>query len=252
VGIRLGAGNAAYYGGISYSATTYSPNPDLTNSMHLYTNGNGIQFSSISDSGSLRFATNLDGNNLPIVRMIVAANGDVGIGVGSSQPTATLHTNGTVRFQNLPSGTGTALVIDANGNIYRSSTSLRQAKDTSSTTSLENEVLELKKEVAALQASVEMLKLSGNSISTNNGAVLHQNAPNPFSFTTDIRYYIPPQVASADCVIYDIQGKEKKRIDIAGRGNGNIRVGNLNAGTYVYSLYINGKLADAKKMTVAR
>lgn len=54
--------------------------------------------------------------------------GDV-IGNGA-KPTANFHTNGTVRFQNLPAGDGFILVSDNNGNIFKTNESLAAAGGT--------------------------------------------------------------------------------------------------------------------------
>ena len=69
-----------------------------------------------NQSGDLRFFTN---NNNPTVeeRMRLDAGGNLGI--NTTAPTARLHVDGTVRFENLtaPSVFTTALVIDVNGNV---------------------------------------------------------------------------------------------------------------------------------------
>ena len=76
--------------------------------------------------------------------LVLDESGNVGINLGPNfaalpnYPTAKFHTNGTVRHQNLPTGTGNVLVADANGNVFRSSTVLRQ-------TEMEEEITELKK-----------------------------------------------------------------------------------------------------------
>lgn len=68
------------------------------------------------------------------------------------QPTANLHVNGTVRFQGLPSGGGNYLVVDANGNVFKSSNSISNiaaSNDNKSEelTELENEVVNFKIQV---------------------------------------------------------------------------------------------------------
>lgn len=55
--------------------------------------------------------------NLGDVLMLMNSNGELGI--NTSNPTARLHVDGSVRFQNLSSGTGiNYLTTDANGNVY--------------------------------------------------------------------------------------------------------------------------------------
>ncbi len=66
------------------------------------------------NSGALAFWTRDAG--AWITRMTIRADGDIGI--GTTAPTAQLHTTGTVRFQTFGAGT---LMSDANGNISSSS-----------------------------------------------------------------------------------------------------------------------------------
>ncbi|MFH2143672.1 MAG: hypothetical protein ABIJ97_14705 [Bacteroidota bacterium] len=65
----------------------------------------------IISGGSIDFSTN--GSN---ERMIITTTGNVGI--GTTTPSAQLHTTGTVRFQNYPSGANGAIVrTDVSGNL---------------------------------------------------------------------------------------------------------------------------------------
>lgn len=55
--------------------------------------------------------------------MRITADGYVGIGTGINRPQRPLHTAGTIRFSALEYGEGDMLVVDANGDVYRSSSS---------------------------------------------------------------------------------------------------------------------------------
>ena len=81
-------------------------------------------------------------------------------------------------------------------------------------------------------------------------ARLYQNAPNPWSGETVIRYSLPQTVARADIYIYDLQGKQLKCIPAQGRGESQVSLtaGDLGAGMYVYALVADGTLIDSKQM----
>lgn len=89
-------------------------------------------------------------------------------------------------------------------------------------------------------------------LSDNQMVVLSQNLPNPFSESTTIGFYIPENTRKAEISFSTINGKKLKSIQIEDKGKGIIKVyGNdLSNGIYVYSLIIDGKIIDSKKMTV--
>jgi len=89
-------------------------------------------------------------------KMIIDPSGKLGLALGSgSLPTATFHINGTVRLQNLPSGSGSVLVIDDQGNVFKSS---QTASRGGNITTSPSEVNALKEEIAAMKSEIEMLK----------------------------------------------------------------------------------------------
>ena len=83
-----------------------------------------------------------------------------------------------------------------------------------------------------------------------NGAKLYQNAPNPWSSETVIRYNLPQSVSSAMIYVYDMQGAQLKSIPASGRGESQVTLTarDLKAGMYIYALVADGKLIDSKKM----
>jgi len=81
--------------------------------------------------------------------------------------------------------------------------------------------------------------------------ILYQNEPNPFNGTTTIRYFIPENMQiEAYIAFYDAYGNEIKKEKISETGAGKIEVNahNVAAGIYTYSLLVNGKVVDTKKM----
>ena len=81
-------------------------------------------------------------------------------------------------------------------------------------------------------------------------AFLYQNVPNPFSTNTEIKYFIPEGVKDAKLFIFSIQGNLLKTEKISTRGQGSIVINGtaLTAGIYLYSLVLEGKEVDTKRM----
>jgi hypothetical protein len=85
---------------------------------------------------------------------------------------------------------------------------------------------------------------------TMSMATLEQNAPNPFSATTVIGYYVPETVKQAELVIYNDRGIVVKRLNLPARGTGSVTLytSGLQKGVYTYSIIADGHLADTKKL----
>ena len=81
-------------------------------------------------------------------------------------------------------------------------------------------------------------------------AALYQNAPNPFSQSTEIKYYLPASVNAASLLIYDMNGRQLKQIPLTQRGEGSqiISGTEFSAGIYLYALIADGKEIDVKRM----
>lgn len=135
--------------------------------------------------------------------------------------------------------------------------------------SIKNEELEMKNEklktdydtgVKDLQRKIDELKLlmqSGNKQSMNinqPGAVLEQNIPNPFNQSATINYTLPAKFSSAKIMVTDNNGKTIKQFTLSAAASGslNINAGTLAQGTYIYSLYVDGKFIDSKRMVIAK
>lgn len=85
-------------------------------------------------------------------------------------------------------------------------------------------------------------------------AKLYQNAPNPWSTETVIRYSLPQTVSSACIYIYDMQGTQLKSIPAQGRGESQVTLTarDLRAGMYLYALVADGTLIDSKQMILTK
>lgn len=102
--------------------------------------------------------------------------------------------------------------------------------------------------------SLSKVKSLGSSLNNSNtepgSATLYQNNPNPFSQSTQIKYYLPSTVQNALLCIYDLHGKQLKQITISERGNGSqlIYASEFAAGIYLYGLIVDGNEVDVKRM----
>lgn len=111
----------------------------------------------------------------------------------------------------------------------------------------QKQIDELKAMIVSNQSTVS----NQQSVSISS-ASLAQNIPNPFSNTTIINYNLPVTFSTAKIIITDTKGIVLKQINLAAGGKGNVQVdvSTLAAGTYQYSLYINDKLVDTKQMVL--
>lgn len=96
----------------------------------------------------------------------------------------------------------------------------------------------------------EELNASLKSETLTESAVLFQNTPNPFSTSTEIKYYLPEQVQQAYLYIFNMQGTLLKTTKLNEREYGQITINasELNPGMYIYSLVTDGKEVDTKRM----
>lgn len=88
------------------------------------------------------------------------------------------------------------------------------------------------------------------TLSDKNFIVLNQNVPNPFSESTVITFNIPSDFSKAQIVFSTSEGKIIKTVDIREKGEASLNVfaNDLSSGMYSYSLIIDGKVVDTKKM----
>jgi hypothetical protein len=82
---------------------------------------------------------------------------------------------------------------------------------------------------------------------------LEQNIPNPFHENTTIKYYLPRDMRTASIIITDLSGVQMKQFDLSGgQGFGQVLIsgGAFAAGTYIYTLTVDGKVVDSKRMVL--
>jgi len=122
----------------------------------------------------------------------------------------------------------------------------------------------MKEQQRQIQSLQEQLSAMGGYKSTpsnieetgNNtdNTYLYQNVPNPFTEKTEIKYFLPEDSRNAQLYIFNMQGQNVKTVNISGRGNGSIFIqgAELAPGTYIYTLYSNGKELDSKRMILTK
>ncbi len=83
---------------------------------------------------------------------------------------------------------------------------------------------------------------------------LSQNNPNPFANATSIKMTIPQSAATALLCIYDMSGKQISQKTISDRGEVtySFMSEGLDAGMYLYSLIIDGKLINTRRMILTK
>ncbi len=80
--------------------------------------------------------------------------------------------------------------------------------------------------------------------------VLEQNLPNPFSEQTAINYSLPDNTFKAQMLFYNAQGKLIQSTELTQKGKGTLNVfaSDLSSGIYTYTLVVDGKIIETKKM----
>ena len=96
-------------------------------------------------------------------------------------------------------------------------------------------------------------KAANSSSVVSTSASLLQNAPNPFSQNTVISCYVPSSAKQAQLIINNADGRILKSYSLVkGRNTITINANTLAAGEYMYSLLIDGKEIDSRRMTLTK
>ena len=119
-------------------------------------------------------------------------------------------------------------------------------------------IQELKGELDAVKGSGSAARkvpatTSVSTASLSNGNVLYQNTPNPFKEQTTIRFSLADDARDASICIFDMTGKMLKNLPISS-GETSVCVGGweLGEGMFLYTLIVNGKEIDTKRMIITR
>ncbi len=115
---------------------------------------------------------------------------------------------------------------------------------------------ELKQELLSMKQVLIQKGLipSGSVPSSNMGTLLQQNQPNPFNQSTSISYQAPEDARQVSLVITNLNGVEMKRFDNLKTGVGQVEISavSLAAGTYIYTLTVDGQKLSSQRMILTR
>lgn len=104
------------------------------------------------------------------------------------------------------------------------------------------------------QAGADAENGTGSRRQSMNQPLLEQNIPNPFTENTLISYYLPEGFRTASIIVTDINGTQLMHFTLSEPGFGHVVIegGSLGAGTYVYTLVVNGRRVDSKRMVLVQ
>lgn len=116
-------------------------------------------------------------------------------------------------------------------------------------------IKELKAEIDELSSAsiTPRAATASDALSDLSRAILYQNAPNPFTDRTEIKFELPNNISSASVFIFNMQGALIKQIPVNSRQSGiTVNGSELTAGMYLYSLIVDGKEVDTKRMILTK
>ncbi|MFI5219912.1 MAG: tail fiber domain-containing protein [Bacteroidia bacterium] len=116
------------------------------------------------------------------------------------------------------------------------------------------QIADLNTRLTALEARLSETSSAKLSSFSTADASLEQNNPNPFNQSTVIRFTVPKNYSSAQLVVTSVDGKSVRTYAINGSGAGEITINanELAAGSYSYSLNVNGKVIDTKSLVLTK
>ena len=215
---------------------------------------------------SLIFGTNqVSGDGLERMRI-----NKIGyIGIDKPSPTARLDVNcatlsgqtnpSNIRLESLQSGSGTVLVIDSNGYVYKSASGATDIASTPLTTELQSQVEELKNQVQELRSlltsKVPLTTAEAASLNAESTTWLSGIYPNPANTAATIEYSLPAGAGAAICQVYSVGGQPITSIALpasSGKSQVQLTTSQLPAGMYICALVVNGKVLDSKSLAVVR
>lgn len=118
-------------------------------------------------------------------------------------------------------------------------------------------IQELKGELDAVKGTSVAARRAPAATTINDafgsGNVLYQNTPNPFKEQTAIRFSLADDAQSASICIFDMTGKMLKNLPIS-KGDTSVSVNGweLGEGMFFYTLIVNGKEIDTKRMVITK
>lgn len=147
-----------------------------------------------------------------------------------------------------------ALIIeDAQGNEYVNYTQLVPIL-VQAITELKTELDDLKEAVAAsgTRKVNAATNIATNTLDEGWGSI-SQNTPNPFTGQSTVRVSVPDDASDAYVDILTLNGASVKRIPVSnGLSEVSLSSFDFAPGTYLYTLVVNGKVSETRRMVVSR
>ena len=118
-------------------------------------------------------------------------------------------------------------------------------------------IQELKQELDEVKGATEDARMSRGDVSSvstvrSNGNILYQNTPNPFKEKTFIRFRLADDAKESAVCIFDMSGKLLKKLPVSS-GMESVAVNGyeLGEGMFLYTLLVNGREVDTKRMILS-
>ena len=121
-------------------------------------------------------------------------------------------------------------------------------------------VQQLQRELDELRGQGVMRSMSKSEETADIGdaihptrCVLHQNSPNPFRGSSTIKYSIPKDAKDALICVFNMQGTMLSQTPVSGSTDRiTINGSDYGPGMYIYSLIVNGREMDSKRMILTK
>lgn len=118
-------------------------------------------------------------------------------------------------------------------------------------------IQELKQELNDVKSAGDVALSRGAttdiSAAATSANVLYQNTPNPFKEQTTIRFSLADDARDAAICIFDMTGKMLKKLPISsGETSVNVNGWELGEGMFLYTLLVNGREIDTKRMIITK
>lgn len=117
----------------------------------------------------------------------------------------------------------------------------------------QTQINDLISRIEALEAcACSTLETPDVNASNRTGAILYQNVPNPAKDSSRIGFFLPITSGKASIIFTNTSGQTLTTIPLNDRGEQEINVTtqSLTAGVYYYTLIVDGKKIDTKKMII--
>ena len=152
----------------------------------------------------------------------------------------------------------TLVSVDADGNKYVDYVSLvpvlvASIQEQQQIIENQNAIIEdIRTQMYKMQDTLHQLVKRRDSLATATNSYLDQNIPNPFDEETNIGYYISTDATMATLYIFNMSGLLIDALNITQFGTGSVDFdgSQLPEGMYVYTLVVDGNIADSKRMVI--